>query len=184
MTVEPVWLVPLVGALSGALTGAFTASVLTWAMASTRAEREERGRKRVDARRDALRVVNEFDTAVRLYRQHAYRREPTDDNELETAAVRLAGEIRHVANLLPFLERRRLLGRTKKLVGPGLREAELRPQGQYERLQSDAVTLAAITDTRPALTKSLMSEGLLHVPPHDQRWDRLVAALARLRGSI
>lgn len=178
-------MVPVVGALSGAVTGALAASALLWATASSKAEREERGRKRVDARRDALRAVNEFDTAVRMHRQLLYRREPTDDNLLETAAVRFAGEMRHVAAVLPRRQRRAMVRRARKLVGPGYwREAELRPQGQYDRLQTDAVTLAAIADTRPAMAKSRMTADLLSAPPTDARWDQLSAALASLRKRI
>ncbi len=126
--------------------------------------------------------MNDFDVAVRLYRQKRYRHDPVDENELETAAVKMAGEVRHAAVVLPVVERRRLLRRVRKLVGPGYwRESELRPQGAYARVQTDPIVLAAVADTRPGLAKSKMSPELLHAPPADARWDELVAALASLR---
>ncbi len=172
----------LLGAVTGGITGALAAAALTLATASTKAEREERGRKRVDARRDVLRALNEFDGAVRSYRQKRYRHEPVDENELETAAVKMAGEARQAAVVLPVVERRRLLRRVRKLLGPGYwRESELRPHGAYARVQTDPVALAAVADTRPHSVKSKMSPELLHARPADPRWDQLVQALASLR---
>lgn len=129
-----------------------------------------------------MRAVNEFGAVVRLYRQKRYRTEPVDENDLETAAVKLAGEVRHAVVVLPWIERRRLSTRVRRIVGPGYRrESELRPHGAYARVQTDAIALAAVADTRPGLIKSKMSPGLLQAPPSDVRWDQLVAALESLR---
>lgn len=182
---DPSLIPPVLGALTGALTGAVAGGIAGWWIAPTRAEREERGRKRVDGRRDALAEVNAFDVAVREFRQHLYRQEVPDRDAFEVSAVRFAGEIRHVAPVLPWFEKRRLVRRVRKVVGPGYwREAELRPRGIYNRKNTDPAALAAVADTRPHTAKSLLSPDLASTRPTDQQWDRLVSALSSLRSSL
>jgi hypothetical protein len=181
---EPTLLPSLLGALAGALTGAISGGLVGLWLAPSRAEREERGRKRVDARRDAVRIIGQFDTLVRSFRQRLYRLEKPDPNDLETGAVRFANEIRYLASVLPRWERWLLLRRVRKIVGPGYwREAELRPQGDLERSPGDAIALAAVADARPFTSKALMSPTLALQPPTDEQWDELLAALAALRRS-
>jgi len=180
--IEPTLLPPILGALTGAITGAIAGAGIGWWIAPTRAEREEQGRGRVDARRDVGAAIRAFDSSVRSYRQALYRQDDPDANTLETAAVSFAATVRHHSHVMPFVERHLVVQRVRRIVGRGFwREAELRPYDFESRLRSDAIALAAIADARPVASKGLFTTELVSAAPTDRQWDAVLDATAALR---
>lgn len=169
----------LTGAISGAVCGSLSAAAIGWYIAPSRAEREERGKKRLEARRaisDAIRTLH-YDLSEA--RQRAYRKEPSNAAELEGRAVDFATRVRSATAPLPGSEAWRVRSDVRALVGPGVwRVAELRPG---DKTGPDSASLQAVADTRHWLANSDFTPELAYIEPTDQRWDKLLKRVARLQ---
>ncbi len=101
-------------------------------IAPTKAEREERGRQRIDGRRRIASAIVQFQYEVAEARRNLYSLDGSVDSDaFEGAAVTFTADIVKPADVLPWSERRYVRWRVRKLVGPGvMRTVELRPAGQ------------------------------------------------------
>jgi hypothetical protein len=171
--------VVLVGGIAGAVTGSLCAAIITWLLAPSRAEREERGKKRMDARLAISQAIRTFHYEISEARQLAYRKTSLDPHDLEEKARLFAGAVRQSSIPLPHSEAWRLKSDVRGIVGPGVwRLSELRAR---DSSGTDSATLQAIADTRHWLAKSPFTPELARVEPTDKRWDNLLAKLGKLQ---
>ncbi len=171
----------LISALCGAVTGAIAGGAVGWLIAPTRAEREERGKKRVIARETIASAIVDFQYAISEARQQLYRKNIVNRDDFEGVAVRFAGTISRASAPLPRMERWRLRRHLRNIVGPGIiRIVELRPAPKYEA-GADSARLRAIADTRPWVAEAAYRSDLLDLRPTDSAWDILLARLQRMQ---
>lgn len=174
--------VALLGAVAGAVAGGAMGGVVGLVIAPTKAEREERGRQRIEGRRRIASAVVQFQYDVAEARHSLYSLGGSVDGDaFEGAAVTFTADIVKSADVLPWTERRLVRWRVGKLMGPGLmRTVELRPAGRYAA-GPDSARLQAIADTRSWSAASTFDPALLLRAPTDPTWDKVLRALRRLQ---
>lgn len=173
--------IAVIASVCGALSGAVSGAVVGWLIAPTRAEREERGRKRIAGREAIAAAIRKFRYGVSETRQRLYRKNEVNVDEFEGAAVEFAANIRRGALPLRRLERFRLYLTLRMMVGPGiLRLVELRPPDRHSA-SADSAQLQAIADTRPWAARAAFSSDLVKLRPTDQKWDLLLKRLSRMQ---
>jgi hypothetical protein len=168
----------LIAAITGATTGALAGAFVGWIIAPTRAEREERGRRRIDGRRQIADAIKQLHYAVSEARHQLYRLESMDRSDLEEAAVSFANVARNGSLPLPPYERWRVRRSVQRIIGKQLwRLAELRPASDYRR-HGDSAALASIADTRTGMVDPPFEVALRPEDPISQRWDKLLDMLS------
>lgn len=176
-TTTPVWVVPLIAAVFGMIGGAIS----NLAIGPKKAEREERGKRRIEARRDVAAAVRTFRYALSESRLNRYAGETVNGPDVMKAAALFSVAVQACQPILPALERRRLRKRAARIVGPAmLAMASLRPF-DAPNLMGDSAILDATALHRQGSKGSLFSESLLRQPPTALQWDRAIEALDRLR---
>lgn len=169
----------VIGAVTGSLSGAF----ITWVVAPTQAEREERGHQRLESRKAIAGAIAKLDYEVTEARARLFRIQAIGDLLDQKQFVMFTGTVRSNASPLPFFERRLILHRTKALVGNLVwRLAELIPSDHYSGID-EASLLKATADTRTSLETPLCGTALAVVRPTDRKWDTALKALGKLRKS-
>ncbi len=167
--------------MTGAITGALAGALVGWIIAPTRAEREERGRKRLEGRRQIADSIVGLRYTVSQARQRLYRLEQFDNSELHHAAVHFAYVTRVYSLPLPRLERLRLRRKVRQIIGKQLcRLAELRPQSEHPR-PGDSATLISIADTRSSVKDTPFDVALRMEKPTHPHWDKLLDLLGDLQ---
>lgn len=174
--------VALLGAVAGACTGGVMGGIVGLAVAPTKAEREERGRQRIEARRRIAAAILQFQYDIAEARHALYSVDGSVDSDaFEGAAVTFTADVVKSADVLPWTERHVIRWRVRRLVGPGVvRTVELRPAGRYSA-GPDSARLQAIADTRPWAAGSTFDPMLLLRAPTDPAWDQVLRALRRLQ---
>lgn len=177
----------IAGAIAGAVSGSLSAAALAWLTAPSRAEREERGKRRADGRREIAEAARAFHYDLGEARRRLYRKSPVMPRELESSAVRFAALVRRGSTPLPRSERFRVLGDARTIVGPGVwRLAELRPTAADSPNTANAATLdgaalKVVAETRHWLTKADFTPTLATTEPTDRRWDALLMRVRKLQ---
>jgi gas vesicle protein len=167
-------------ALVGGVAGAVAGSLVSLAFATATGERQERGRRRIEARNSVSSATQEFLYAVGEARLKLYELRKLDE-DYTAKATTFAGIVSKASLSLPPLERWRLQRKLRKIVGSDIYQlAELRPSSTYA-VEADAAALMAISEARPTAEQPLFDAYLLHSKPTDRRWDDLLDAMRRLQ---
>jgi hypothetical protein len=168
--------VAIIGAIAGAASGGLVSLIL----ASAKGEREERGRRRLEARSAIAVATREFQYAIGEARLCLYKQESLND-DYSAKATKFAGILRRASLSLPWRERRQVQRKIKRLVGSAIYQlAELRPPEAYE-IEGDGAALTAIAEARPVTEEPLFDSRLLLAKPTSTRWDDLLRELRRLQ---
>lgn len=166
----------VVGAVAGGLAGA----VAAWLFAPTQAEREERGRQRVNGRQQIAGAISALNYQLAEARGRLFRLEDVDDAINVGQFIKFAGDIRVGASFLPRFERWRIVHRIKNLTGKlTWRLAEIVPPGHYSCVD-EATLLKATADTRTSNDVVMLSVNLSRTRPTDPRWDALLKTVEKL----
>jgi hypothetical protein len=168
--------VAIIGAVAGAIGGGLVSLIL----ASAKGEREERGRRRLEARTAIAAATREFQYAIGEARLRLYKQEDLKD-DYSAKATKFAGILGRSSLSLPWRERRQVQRRTRRVVGSAVYQlAELRPPEAYE-IEGDGAALTAIAEARPVTEQPLFDRRLLLAKPTSTRWDDLLRELRRLQ---
>lgn len=172
----PLLLPGVVGAFTGAAAGGLVAM---W-LAPTRAEREEWGRSRVEARAAIEKAAGLFHYKVSEAQHRALNMNPVPWNELEAEAIAFASALYWNKGNLRRWSKRRLKKAARRIVGDRIwRIAQLRPSSEMHT-PNDSAVYAAIRSERHDDNSALLNHGLL-ADPLDPKWAALLTALAKLQ---
>jgi hypothetical protein len=167
-------------ALVGGVAGAVAGGLVSLAFAAATGERQELGRRRIEARNLISSATQEFLYAIGEARLRLYELRKLE-KDYTAKATKFAGIVRKASLSLPPLERLRLQRRLRKIVGSGIYQlAELRPPSTYA-VDADAAALTAISEARPTAEQPLFDRYLIQARPTDHRWDELLDALRKLQ---
>jgi hypothetical protein len=171
----------LISGVIGAISGGVAGSVAAWTVAPTQAEREDRGRRRVKARRQIAIAVSTLNYQLMEARGKLFRIESPVGALRLADILNFASAMRVGAWSLPLFERRWLLRRAESLIGRlSWRLAEIVPADHYEDPDESSI-LKATADTRTSTQDATVSVKLLELRPTDGRWDAAIRAVERLQ---
>jgi hypothetical protein len=163
----------LVSAGSGALAGSLV-SIVT---GPTIAEREERGRRRVAARQEIGRRLQDFRYKLANSRLALLESQPPNADELVGSAFGLAKEVYASLPIIPRIERARLRKAIGGLLGHEMLEvARLRPR--EDRELTDVASISAAMLYRSAPGSHL--NALLELDPSSAEWESAMRRGERL----
>lgn len=167
----------VIGAVAGALSGAAAG----WIIAPTQAEREERGRLRLEGRRKIADAVAKLDYQVIEARGRLLRLESIDQLLDRARFVEFAGAVRQGAAFLPRLERWRIEHSSRNLTGRLVwRLTEIMPPDRYPEID-EASLMRATADTRTSVDSPLCGPLLATKRPTDDQWDLALKAIEKIR---
>lgn len=171
----------LISGLTGAVTGGFSGAFIGLLIAPTRAEREERGKRRVEGRRQIAAALSELSYELIEARGRLFRLEGASDRVTFERLLRFTGEIQVGASSLPRFERWRIERKARALTGKlAWRLAAIVPPSRYDNVD-EASLIKATADTRTSNEVALLNMALATARPTDPRWDAALKALERLR---
>ncbi|MFS8104493.1 hypothetical protein LFM09_46050 [Lentzea alba] len=173
--VNELWNIPsfVVSAVLGAVSGGLTSILI----GARKAEREEKGKRRVEAR---IALVK----AIRLYR-HDYKKvrllrlenQPVTGENLFPSALGLANSANAFGQFLPLLGRALLRKRVASVVGAemlSLAELQIEDGGEVSAAALHMVAERCRADPRESMRL------LVEVDPADLLWDDLLRRIERL----
>jgi hypothetical protein len=167
----------VVGAVSGGVAGALVAVVV----APTQAEREERGRRRVEGRSQIAAAVEKLSYELTEARGRKFRLKTTDNLLDQASFLEFVGAIKQGSMFLRWPERVRAKRRAKKLAGRLIwRLAEIVPSEHYADVD-EASVLQATADTRTSTDKRTFGPSLTDCPPTDAKWDAALKIINKMR---
>jgi hypothetical protein len=165
----------IVSAGSGAIAGSLV-SILT---GPTIAEREERGRSRVTARRAVGRALQDYRYDLANTRLVLLENQSPETEALIKAAFNLACEVYEALPVISWIERRRLERRINALIGREMLEtARLRPRKREDDELSDAASTSVALRYRTA-PGQYMKE-LLGTDPLAHEWESVIRRAEKL----
>jgi hypothetical protein len=166
----------IIGAVAGGIAGAFAG----WVIAPTQAEREERGKQRVQGRQQIANAISNLRYQLTAARGNLFRMEAIGDGISRETFLGFAGDIRAGALTLPRLERWKIQRRARILTGKLIwRLAAIVPPGHYSDVD-EASVLKATADTRTSNETATLSISLLRHRPTDPEWDAALKAVDKL----
>jgi hypothetical protein len=175
--------IAVISGVIGAVSGSFSGGIIAWMVAPTQAEREERGRQRMESRRAIAAAVARLEYQMTEARGRLFRIESVENLLNQTQFVAFAGAVKSNADSLPHLERWRVTRQAKALVGRlAWRLAALVPSDHYADID-EASVLKATADTRTSLEVPLCGTALATLRPSDSKWDAALKAVSKLRKS-
>jgi hypothetical protein len=169
----------VVGAIAGGAAGALSG----WFIGPTQAEREERGRRRIEGRSQIATAVSELSYQVREARGRLFRLE--DPAELLDRAnfLKFASSVNQGSAFLRRLERLRVKRKARKLTGRFVwRLAEIVPSDHFSDVD-EASVLQATADTRTSIDKNVFGPTLTRYLPTDPRWNEVFKLVDKMRKS-
>lgn len=174
----PWWWAPLLSTVLGAISGGIAGLVI----GPTKAEREERGKRRIDARRSVARSLQSFRYRLSEYRLAMLAIEADGEfSSVREAALTYAKAVQVDGAILPRRERKRLHKNTRKIIGRTfLRIASLRSPDSAN-VTADSASLTAIALERQDTSLSLFNESFETLAPTSSDWDKLLSAIDKVR---
>ncbi len=167
----------VVGAVAGGAAGALTG----WLVAPTQAEREERGRKRVEGRSQIAAAVAKLSYQLTAARGKLFRLEEVGDLLDRARFLEFADAVKRGSRFLHWHARVRVDRTAKKVTGRLIwRLAEIVPPEDYTDVD-EASILQATADTRTSTDKPVYGPVLAKCAPTDVKWDEALKILDRLR---
>jgi len=159
--------------MAGSLTG--------WFVAPTQAEREERGRRRLEGRRQIASAVAQLNYQLTEARGALFRLEEPGDLLDRARFLEFAGALKAGALFLRWYSRFRVERKAKKLTGRLLwRLAEIVPPEHYKDVDESSI-LQATADTRTSTDRPIYGPALAQYPPTGPEWDDVLKVLASMR---
>lgn len=166
------WATILLGGIGGALTGGF----VNITIGSTKAEREEKGKRRIQVREDLAQAVQEFRFHFSNARLLRLEDQGVNEKDLVGTAVNLGVVARKACRVLPAFERRLTMRRVGKLIGEELLVVgQVRPAGSPQA--TDAATVIAVARFRSEPGERIL--GLVRGDPLSPDWDRFMGQVDR-----
>jgi hypothetical protein len=167
----------VVGAVAGGVAGALTG----WFVAPTQAEREERGRKRVEGRSQIASAVARLNYQLTEARGKLFRLEETDHLLDRARFLEFANAVKQGSMFLRRLARLRIERSAKKLTGRLIwRLAEIVPPEHYGHVDEASIRQAT-ADTRTSTDKPAYGPALAECSPTSARWDEALRILDKMR---
>jgi hypothetical protein len=171
----------IVSGVIGAVAGGVSGAIMGWLIAPTRAEREERGRQRLQARRQIAVAIANLSYELIETRGRLFRMEDASDLLNRSKFLEFAGAVKSAVSSLPRLERWRVTRAARTLIGQFIwRLAEIVPREHYEGVD-EASLLKVTADTRASADASLCNAVLLGVRPTDAKWDAALKAVEKMQ---
>lgn len=173
----------VISAVVGAIAGGVTGGLSGWFIAPTQAEREERGRRRIESRSQIAAAVGNVSYQVREARGLLFRLE--DPAELLDRAnfLKFANSVKQGSMFLRWPERLRVERKARKLTGRFVwRLAEIVPSDHFADVD-EASVLQATADTRTSIDKNVFGPALARYPPTDPRWNEVFKLVDKMRKS-
>jgi len=170
----------IISGVIGAVAGGISGAAVGWLIAPTQAEREERGRNRLEGRRKISSAISNLNYQMVEARGKLFRIESVGELLDRARFVEFAGAIRQGAAFLPRIERWRIERESRNLVGKlAWRLAEIVPAEHYNDIDETSL-VKATADTRTSTDAPLCSPALVHVRPTDGRWDTALKAIEKM----
>jgi hypothetical protein len=167
----------IVGAVAGGVAGALTG----WLVAPTQAEREERGRKRVEGRSQIATAVAKLRYQLTAARGKLFRLEEVGDLLDRARFLEFADAVKRGSMFLHWYARVRVDHYAKKVTGRLIwRLAEIVPPDDYAEVD-EASILQATADTRTSMDNPVYGPALVKCAPTDVKWDEVMRILDRMR---
>lgn len=175
---------PIIAGVVGAVAGGIAGALTGWLVAPTQAEREERGRKRLEGRSQISSAVAKLNYQLTEARGKLFRLEETGDLLDRARFLEFAGSAKQGSMFLHWFARIRVERRAKKLTGRLIwRLAEIVPPEHYSDVD-EASILQATADTRTSTDKRAYGPALATCPPcppTSQTWDEALRILNKMR---
>jgi glycine/D-amino acid oxidase-like deaminating enzyme len=169
----------VVGAIAGGAAGALSG----WFIGPSQAEREERGRRRIEGRSQIAAAVGELSYQVREARGRLFRLEDPADLLDRANFLKFANSVKQGPAFLRWLERLRVKRKARKLTGRFVwRLAELVPSDHFVDVD-EASVLQATADTRTSIDRNVFGPTLGRYPPTDPRWNEVFKLVDKMRKS-
>lgn len=170
----------IISGLVGAVAGGISGAAVGWLIAPTQAEREERGKSRIEGRKQISSAISKFKYQMVEARGKLFLIESVGELLDRARFVEFAGAIRQGAAFLPRIERWRVERKTRNLVGRlAWRLAEIVPPEHYSNVD-EASLIKATADTRTSNDTPLCSPALVNVRPTDTQWDAALKAIEKM----
>jgi hypothetical protein len=167
----------VVGAVAGGAAGALTG----WFVAPTQAEREERGRKRIEGRSQIASAVANLNYQLIEARGRLFRLEEISHLLDRTHFLEFANGVKRGSMFLHRFARFRVERSAKKLTGRLIwRLAEIVPPEHYGHVDEASVRQAT-ADTRTSTDKPAYGPALAECPPTNARWDEALKILDKMK---
>jgi hypothetical protein len=170
----------IISGIVGAVAGGFSGAAVGWLIAPTQAEREERGKSRLEGRKQIASAISNLNYQMVEARGKLFRIESVGELLDRARFVEFAGAIRQGATFLPRIERWRVERETRNLVGRlAWRLAEIVPPEHYSDID-EASLVKATADTRTSTDSPLCGPTLVNVRPTDAQWDATLKAIEKI----
>ncbi len=163
----------LISAAAGATAGGLTGILV----GASKAEREERGKRRIEARSEVGKALRAFRHEYKQARLQRLEEQPAPIGALFKAALQLAVATNTAIRVLPMFERLHIRRKVASVIGVemiGL--ANLQPDG------ADIVTNAALHMTVEKYRRDpqVSIQELVEIDPIGSTWDNLLSRIERL----
>jgi hypothetical protein len=171
---EPWTVLPvLISAITGATAGGLTSILI----GPTKAEREERGKRRIEARSELARALRAFRYEYRQARLQRLENQTVSTEAVFTSALRLATATSAALSVIPAFERLTLSKKITKVIGPEmLGLASLQPEPASEVTNTALHIIAEKYRRDPRMTIQKLTE----TDPLGSEWDTTQRRIDRL----
>lgn len=171
----------LISAVVGAVAGGVAGALVALVVAPTQAEREERGRRRLEGRSQIASAIGRLSYQLTEARGRKFRLEGIDDLLTRASFLEFVGAVKQGSMFLRWTERVRVEHRAKKLSGRLIwRLAEIVPPEHYADAD-EASVLQATADTRTSTDKRTFGPALIGCQPTDSKWDAALKIVDKMR---
>jgi gas vesicle protein len=173
----------VISGVIGAVTGGIAGSLTAWLVAPTQAEREERGKRRLEGKARIAKAVSQLNYQMMEARGALFRLENASEFLGRTQFLEFAEALEQNSMFLHWSSRIRVKTRGRKLTGRLIwRLAELVPPEHFAKVD-DASVRQATADTRTSADRKMFGLALTQSLPTDQMWDEAFKILAKMRRS-
>lgn len=171
----------LISGVVGAVTGGVAGGLVAVVVAPTQAEREERGRRRLEGRSQIASAIGKLSYQLTEARGRKFRLETTGDLLDRASFLEFAGAIKQGSMFLRWTERFRVKRHAKKLTGRLIwRLAEIVPSEHYANVDEASIRQAT-ADTRTSTDKRMFGPALAASPPTDAKWGAALKIIIKMQ---
>jgi hypothetical protein len=173
----------IISGVIGAVTGGAAGSFMSLFVAPTQAEREERGKRRLEGRAQIASAVARLNYQITEARGALFRLEDAGDLLGRPQFLEFAGALERGSAFLRWHSRARIKRRGRRLTGRLIwRLAEIVPPEHYGDVD-DASIRQATADTRTSTDRRVYGLALVKCLPTNANWDDAFKILAKMRKS-
>jgi hypothetical protein len=173
----------VISGVIGAVAGGVAGSLMGWLVAPTQAEREERGKRRLEGRARIASAVAQLNYQMMEARGSLFRLESADDLLGRTQFLEFVEALKQGSMFLHWYSRLQIKRRGRRLTGRLIwRLAEIVPPGHYDNVDEASIRQAT-ADTRTSTDRRVYGPALVKRLPTDRTWDDAFNILAKMRKS-